>query len=480
MGQNTPSGQLFPPPTEKLRGSEIEELRNIIVNDCFPDIGEFKEMLFLRLNIRYSAIATGGNYQQQVLNLIKDYLEPDDLILDLLEAMAEARPKKTSLQEFQEKYLLKFFVCGDDLLPLWDKLNPILRDIELSILDKVCRNILPLADSSGSIKISNIISLMKIFCVDYIYIDTTPTIIKFTQKLCNYPNIDPPIRNKLEQWLQNLPAKFKDSVTPSPSPNQTQKDCFIYVLICPELGDNFRVMVELMVSQGKTELSRKPINLDQQEQGSLCSFEDVPKKIVRLMEKTNEFLPYPPFVVTVEFFLPVRYLGQSIEQWKINDDFEDLKPIFSIKNWRCVSRSYERTVKRNLQNYLVNKWNDFNSFKNGIAEDSDLNRQKLREYLETKLFEDKLNLVLPDSEEEFFKNVLKKGIPFLLWYRGDNLPTTDQEYDKVFNIDTIKNLNVLKELIYKKRIEVKYSIGLLLEDPERWPKSQSRAISTGN
>ncbi len=478
MVQNT---QLFSPPTEKLTGPEMGELRDIIVNDCFPNIGDFKEVLLIGLDIRYDNRARGGNPQEQVLNLIKDFLEPDDLILDLLEAMAEERPKKISLQEFQEKYLLKNFRCEDDLLPLWDSLKPIIRDIEFSILAKVCRNILP-PYSSNTIKISNIISLMKIFCVDDISIDKTPRIIKFTQELWNNPNINisPPIRDKLGQWLQNLPAKFKDSVTPSPSPNQTQKDCFIYVLIRPELGDNFRVIVELMVSQGKTELSRKPINLDQQEQGSLCSFEDVPKKITRLMEKTNEFLPYPPFVVTVEFFLPVRYLGQSIEQWKISDDFEDLNPIFSIKNWRCVSRSYERTIKPNLQNSLVNKWNDFNSFKKFIAEDSDLNQQKLREYLETKLFEDKLNLVLPDSEEEFFKNVLKKGIPFLLWYRGQNLPTTDQEYDKVFNIDTIKNLNVLKELIYKKRMEVKYSIGLLLEDPDRWPNSQSRAITTGN
>jgi hypothetical protein len=198
------------------------------------------------------------------------------------------------------------------------------------------------------------------------------------------------------------------------------------------------------------------------------------------MEETAEYLPEPPFLVTVEFFLPINYLGQSIEQWKIRDDFEDLNPIFSIENWRCVSRSYERMIKKNLQNGLLNKWNDFNSFRNGIAGDSDHEWQKLKEYLDTKLFEGKLNLTLPDSEGEFFKDIVKRGIPFLLWYRGDNLPTIDQEYDNIFNIKTIKNLNSLKDLIYEKRKQAKYLIGLLLEDPERWPKSESTATPTGN
>ena len=153
MVQNT---QLFSPPTEKLTGPEMGELRDIIVNDCFPNIGDFKEVLLIGLDIRYDNRARGGNPQEQVLNLIKDFLEPDDLILDLLEAMAEERPKKISLQEFQEKYLLKNFRCEDDLLPLWDSLKPIIRDIEFSILAKVCRNILP-PYSSNTIKISNII-----------------------------------------------------------------------------------------------------------------------------------------------------------------------------------------------------------------------------------------------------------------------------------------------------------------------------------
>jgi len=484
MGQNTPSGQLFPPPTEKLRGSEIEELRNIIVNDCFPDIGEFKEMLFLRLNIRYSAIATGVNYQQQVLNLIKDYLEPDDLIPDLLETIAEARPKNTRLQEFQEKYLLKNFHCEDDLLPLWDSLKLILRDIELSILDKVCRNILPLADSSGSIKISNIISLMKIFCIDYPYIDTTPTTIKFTQEVCNHPNIDPPIRNKLGQWLQNLPAKFKDSVTPTPSPNQTQKDCFLCVLICPENGDRFRVTVELIIPQEKTEPLRYPIDLDQQERGSPCSFKEMPQKIINLMENINDYLPDSFNLLTVEFFLPVGYLGKNVEQWEIKDE-AGLISISSIDNWRCVTRIYERIGGNNAKSNLGRKWK---MFKTIISNYSGNDWQNLQKELKSNLLDgqtlllngDKFNLHLPDSEEEqksFFTDILRNGIPFWLWYRSQ-----DPQHEDIFNVETIKNLDKLKDVVYRKRRELPNtsSIGLLLEDPDRWPKSQSRAISTGN
>jgi hypothetical protein len=41
-------------------------------------------------------------------------------------------------------------------------------------------------------------------------------------------------------------------------------------------------------------------------------------------------------------------------------------------------------------------------------------------------------------------------------------------------------LNSLKDLIYEKRKQAKYLIGLLLEDPERWPKSESTATPTGN
>jgi hypothetical protein len=445
-------------------------------------------MLFLKLNIRYDAIATGGNYQQQVLNLIKDYLEPDDLIPDLLETIAKARPKNTRLQEFQEKYLLKNFRCEGDLLPLWDKLNPILRDIELSILDKVCLNILPLQYSLNTIKISNIISLTRIFCVDYPYIDKTPTIIKFTQEVCNYPNIDPPVRNKLGQWLQNSPAKFKDSVTPSPSPNQTQKDCFLCVLICPEDSedqrDGFRVTVELIIPQEKTEPLRYPIDLDQQERGSPCSFEEIPQKIINLMENINDYLPDSFNLLTVEFFLPLGYLGESVEQWKIKDEAGPIS-ISSVDNWRCVTRSYERIGRRNAQSNLKRKWGMFRKI---INDYSGNDWQSLQKELKSNLLDgqtlllngDKFNLHLPDSEEEqkyFFTDILRNGIPFWLWYRSQ-----DPQHEDIFNVETIKNLDKLKDVVYRKRRELPNtsSIGLLLEDPERWPNSQAKAISPGN
>ena len=489
MVQDTLPGQLFSPPTEKLTGLEMGELRDIIVYECFPNIGDFKEMLLMGLNIRYDAIATGGNYQQQVLNLIKDYLEPDDLILDLLEAMAEARPKNTRLQEFQEKYLLKNFRCKDDLLALWDSLKPIIRDIEFSILAKVCRNILP-QYSFDIIKISNIISLTKIFCVDYIYIDKTPTITKFTQELWSNPNINIslPIRNTLGQWLQNLPAKFKDSVIPSLSPNQTQQDCFLCVLICPEDSgdqrDGFRVTVELIIPQEENKPSRYPIDLDQQERGSPCSFEEIPQKIINLMEKISDYLPDSFNLLTVEFFLPVGYLGENVEQWKIKDE-AGLISISSVDNWRCVTRIYERIGGKNAKSNLGRKWRMFKSI---ISNYSGSDWQNLQKELKNKLLEgqtllsngDKFNLCLPDSKEEqksFFIDILRNGIPFWLWYRSQ-----DPQHEDIFNVETIKNLDKLKDVVYRKRRELPNtsSIGLLLEDPERWPNSQAKAISPGN
>jgi hypothetical protein len=484
MGQNTLPGQLSP----KLTGSEMGELRNIIANECFPNIGDFKEVLLIGLDIRYDNIARGGSPQEQVFNLIKDYLEPDDLIPDLLETIAEARPKNTRLQEFQEKYLLKNFHCEDNLLPLWDSLKLILRDIELSILDKVCRNILPLADSSGNIEISNIISLMKIFCVDYIYIDTTPTIIKFTQEVFNYSNIDQPIRNKLEQWLQNLPATFKDSIIPSLSPNQTQKDCFLCVLICPkdskDQRDEFRVTVELIIPQEENKPSRYPIDLDQQERGSPCSFEEIPQKIINLMEKINDYLPDSFNLLTVEFFLPVGYLGENVEQWEIKDEV-GLISISSVDNWRCVTRIYERIGGNNAKNNLKRKWGIFRKI---ITDHSGNDWQSLQKELKSNLLDgqtllsngDKFNLCLPDSKEEqksFFIDILRNGIPFWLWYRSQ-----DPQHEDIFNVETIKNLDKLKDVVYRKRRELPNtsSIGLLLEDPERWPNSQAKAISPGN
>jgi hypothetical protein len=126
-------------------------------------------------------------------------------------------------------------------------------------------------------------------------------------------------------------------------------------------------------------------------------------------------------------------------------------------------------------------------FKSIISNYSGSDWQNLQKELKNKLLEgqtllsngDKFNLCLPDSKEvqkSFFIDILRNGIPFWLWYRSQ-----DPQHEDIFNVETIKNLDKLKDVVYQRRNQPNASsIGLLLEDPDRWPKSQSRAISTGN
>ena len=115
MVQNTPSGQSYPFPTKELTGPEMGELGYIIVK-CFPTEQLLEVFLQTKLNIPYGEITEGSTYSVQVFYLIRNYLQPRNLIPDLLEAMAEERPRNISLREFRQKYLTYQENLGKDII----------------------------------------------------------------------------------------------------------------------------------------------------------------------------------------------------------------------------------------------------------------------------------------------------------------------------------------------------------------------------
>jgi hypothetical protein len=322
------------------------------------------------------------------------------------------------------------------------------------------------------------------------------------------------IRDQLKSWLQAVRQRYGYQALPKTETAKADTlDAYLMVIIRPVKGQRskFRINGFLKIGQSSgrwidTDVKHqalKALNYD----NNSCSLNQVKNYFAQLMLKTVELvraekikLDCNDYLVTIEFFMPVTYLSEEVDCWKIPYVDEELT---IGKEFRISIRFYERIAYEIgepdyvegailLLEPLESKWGILQQF---LAEKPDLQtiknkfaclcqKNQLQDY---SLLKDKIGLKLactppqPKKEREKFLNtILKKGIPIALWMKRDEIlgiENLEQTTDNFLRQDYLANFN----LLLRERMEQYDSLGkhlaILYDDPYRLPSRPSLGSS---
>ncbi|MCE2671878.1 MAG: effector-associated domain EAD1-containing protein [Microcystis sp. 49638_E5] len=88
---------------KKLTGQEIGELRRVILA-AFPSQDEFAITLSEKLDINWTSVKNGSNYDTAVFNFITQYTESYGMTASFVKALASKRPRNSALIEWANRF----------------------------------------------------------------------------------------------------------------------------------------------------------------------------------------------------------------------------------------------------------------------------------------------------------------------------------------------------------------------------------------
>jgi hypothetical protein len=271
------------------------------------------------------------------------------------------------------------------------------------------------------------------------------------------------LRQDLARWKQQyFPAKTFVS--------DAQVSAYLMILVEPENQGSTRVSASLRYLQSNGIQKDIAINLDQNaiELGSDCSLAQLPERMGELIRYTTETLNNRVMTHTliVELFLPLDYLCEPIDRWKIENDFGDLVRLG--RDYSIVIRSYDRLTKPRLKANLAQSWTRMKGWLAQIdkadpvatqiyhAEEVDCSRlnaftESLRKHLGVKV-----TCPLPISPEQktkVLKELLMSGVPFAAWMRCSECVRADATagIDRFLTIGLLRSPPDLLEQVRSQR-----------------------------
>lgn len=303
-------------------------------------------------------------------------------------------------------------------------------------------------------------------------------IFMFAKSLAIHENIDDSVKITLKKWLKqkknkhDLVANFSSNAQP-----------YLFIIISPE-NEYFRVYAYLMPDhnnpqriepiesrKGETELER----------GIKCdSFEEIKHESDDLIRQSDALLD--KFDVLnepiIEFFLPIEYLHEKVEQWEYNDIWD--KKLIG-KSYAVVMRCSDQFKYRKLKRKLKRKRTIFNGLRQVLNHDfiqehiyhlneldsNSCDWSTLSYDLEEKIGL-KLNCSKPKNDEiytKLFRSIISSGVNIIVW----EIPNTSEfnsthKNDELLNLNSLSNLNNLFFSVRKRRREG-HDVFLLCEDP---------------
>jgi len=224
------------------------------------------------------------------------------------------------------------------------------------------------------------------------------------------------------------------------------------------------------------------------------------KKINDCINQCRNKLYGKRFELTIEFFLPYKYLALEIEKIPFS------RKEYLGESYNLILRSYERFCSADSLNYLMAKWEILDNFNDTEAwkqqfKITDEVRDKKWKALKNKLLEDNQLVLricsdfpaLPKHKESLFAAISEAGIPICIWNRCCEVSYLDIEplFDDILSLENAKNLSKLGNAILKLRRKayedperttqcLGYHLGYLYDDPQRIPeclKTNNRLLS---
>jgi hypothetical protein len=216
---------------------------------------------------------------------------------------------------------------------------------------------------------------------------------------------------------------------------RSQVSAYLMILVESENQENTRVSASLMYVQSNGMQENISIDLDQaaNERGSACSLAKLPDLMGKLLRTATRVLDErvtSDHTLIVELFLPLDFLCEPIDRWKIEDDFGDLVRLGI--DYRIVVRSYDRVTKPVLKASLAQSWNRMNAWLGEtdnpepitaqIHHAKEIDCSRLNTFTESlkKQLGVKVTCPLPVSngqKRNVLKGILTSGVPFAFWMR---------------------------------------------------------------
>jgi vWA-MoxR associated protein C-terminal domain len=240
-----------------------------------------------------------------------------------------------------------------------------------------------------------------------------------------------------------------------------------------------------------------PLDIDPAQKGKECNLSQMPQVVDELVKLSLEHLLWKQFELTIEMFLPLDYLHEGIDVWKIVD-LDDEIPIGT--KYRVLVRTYDRLTPKYLRERLNNWYKNWDRVK-GILDstpDPDHDFEHLQDYtavnwkrLENNLTQ-KMGLkltcgLLEEHREGVIKAVYRSATPIAIWSRCSLL-----------HLDLVSEINLLissgclaglSEAIRQKRQAADLEdepekflgkhLAILWEDPYRLPPDVAQLIPAG-
>ncbi len=477
----------------ELIGQQIDKLE-VVLRDAFVQEDDLKQMLRKRLDVRWDLIKKGDTYESRLYNLI-EWFESEGKIKRFIIEVANCKSKNLNVQIFTEAYIDKLFEFDSDRLSAESliELLTILKGIpDFMSVWGIGKKILPSnievdrAQEIQAFEQSELsswfkcLTILKFLLEDYPTSKERPNIFIFVEHLSKSSLLEDVIKNQLKSWLQAIDPQQNATQTGLPSSfNQVSGElqAYLMIVLSPEKSKMLRSLATLHCVAPTGDVKEIPVNLDPQskERGVLSTWKNVPQTVTKFikqvisneLEKPANRLGCAYYTLTVELFLPHRYLNERVDQWEIEDSFGNLVPL--IAEHRLVVRSQDRVEKPDLRNAFSKSWHRAKkilqenpqpaSLRQNIEHLSELDCLRfgaLQESLKEKIGI-KITCSLPQSQKEmlkFLQAMLGSGIPLAVWVRDRELSSSEleQRFDQFLTFDLLCNPCNLIETVKKQRV----------------------------
>ncbi|MBR8836692.1 MAG: hypothetical protein DSM106950_22415 [Stigonema ocellatum SAG 48.90 = DSM 106950] len=496
-----------------LSGSERKELHTAIL-DAYRSESALDMAVNFELDEKLNEIAGGENLTDVTFYLIQ-WAEKSGKLKDLIKALSNRNPGNEKLASFKKKFAPSIFDSSTSdskfiSVQDWNDLYDILSQIENGLISQICeRTIRNIQDDvranylefTEKIDLREIKEILLKKCPKRK--DNVPTVIEFAERLSK-EKISESLKNKLTDWVKSKANVLNIELpTYSKPPSNDFWESYLLVTLEPKGDDKVTLEAELIRNYNSSDF-KKPIRLDLNDKMSKteCSFAEVADVIYRFIKISETKHLQPGYKLTIELFLPFRYLGKSLDLEKIPiggevpAGIEPYKPIGH--EYRFLVRSSERFKKKNYLNNLLIKWKELEGvisnslneedFRINIANVTQINCD-WEELVENWNSEKKVGIKMvgcwseSDSEQaKLFFYIVRGGIPIALWTRCHHLPkiNLDDELQNILTLKSLKDFNGLFESVWniRRKAHVKgekakdylgYHLGILCDNPNRVP-----------
>jgi hypothetical protein len=496
----------------KLDGKEKKEFREVLMKS-FSDEPNLKMMVSDQLNERLNKIASGDTQEKLVFNLI-DWAEEQGRLGDLLIGALKQNHSNVELNSFFRKNINKLLVCEDPIIKfsLCEQLIPVFEKFRnINLIYSCVFQSLPdgFQDNSEQdcqdLKDSNIPLIIKVFLIFKLLIilypktNSHPSLLIFAQKLVGEIE-DRQIQQELRDWIGKVVKEYHldiPNITPV-VPTNDPLEAYLIITVAPANELN-KFCLNAYLELPKIPIIPIDLPEEQFQKGVIVSLKktpdgNAPQAIIYFIQESENLLRikqkelgYKNYNLTIEFFLPLQYLHEDIENFKI----------MKLQNWfpmgalyKIVVRSYERVRDVGLWNELQVCWSKIQTILRG-------NNSQPSNYIACfqtgcdwkdlpSLLRNKIALTLPGSlpnsekiRQNLFREIIFKGIPIAIWTRCNKLSEVDivAELENLLSLDCFINPDFLLNTIKEKRDEVKfqqepqqflgYHLGIMYES-NRW------------